>query len=185
MTPKVPREQPDRWDRYTARRAELDAQTDWDSPRSMGPRDTADPAPLTVLEESPYVELHLHSHYSLLEGASSIEELVSTAREQGHRALALTDHNGMYGSMEFARVAREAGLRPITGLELTLTGPGSGGGDDRSHITLLAESREGYRNLCRLSSIAFGLPEDTAVAPKHDGSTPVSRSRRCASTVLA
>ena len=164
MTTKVPREQPDRWDRYTARRAELDAQTDWDSPRSMGPRDTTDPAPLTVLEESPYVELHLHSHYSLLEGASSIEELVSTAREQGHRALALTDHNGMYGSMEFARVAREAGLRPITGLELTLAGPGSGGGDDRSHITLLAESREGYRNLCRLSSIAFGLPEDTAVA---------------------
>ena len=83
-----------------------------DTPRSFTPRDPTEPVPLEVLDETPYVELHLHSNYSLLEGASSIGELVGAARAQGHRALALTDHHGMYGAMEFARAAKEAGVLP-------------------------------------------------------------------------
>jgi len=99
----------------------------------------------------------MHSNYSLLEGASHIDELLTQARRQGHRALALTDHEGMFGAMEFARQAREAGLRSITGLELTVVEEDG----QRSHVTLLAETRAGYANLCRLSSLAFGLEETT------------------------
>ncbi len=90
----------------------------------------------------PYIELHCHSAYSFLDGASLPVELAAAASEQGHRALALTDHDGLHGAMEFAQAARPLGLRPITGAELTL--------DDGSHITLLCESRAGYTNLCRL-----------------------------------
>ncbi|MBT5772951.1 MAG: error-prone DNA polymerase, partial [Dehalococcoidia bacterium] len=163
-----PRHKPARRQTFEAQRDTLEAQTDSDSPRSMAPRDVTDPVPIEVLDDAPYVELHLHSNYSLLEGASTIEELVWTASEQGYRALALSDHNGMYGSMEFARAAKEAGLRPITALELTITGTGTGTGtgtadatsnDERHHVTLLAQSREGYKNLCRLSSLAFGLQQ--------------------------
>ena len=90
----------------------------------------------------PYVELHCHSAYSFLDGASLPVELAAVAAEQSYPALALTDHDGLYGAMEFAIAAKPLGLRPITGAELTL--------DDGSHLTLLCESREGYRNLCRL-----------------------------------
>ena len=90
----------------------------------------------------PYVELHCHSAYSFLDGASHPVELAGTAAEQGHSALALTDHDGLHGAMETARALRALGVRPITGAELTL--------DDGSHLTLLCETREGYTNLCRL-----------------------------------
>ena len=69
---------------------------------------------------SPYTELHAHSNFSFLEGASHIEELVLRARELGYEALALTDHDGLHGAMEFARCSRAWGLRPITGAEVTL-----------------------------------------------------------------
>jgi error-prone DNA polymerase len=147
-----------RWNAFVAQRDEAERWVANDTPRSLAPRDPLEPIPLDVLDETPYVELHLHSNYSLLEGASSIDQLVWTAAAQGHRALALTDHNGMFGAMEFARAAKEAGLRPITGLELTIA-EGSGADEQRSHVTLLAESKRGYSNLCRLSSIAFGLNE--------------------------
>ena len=153
-----------RWRDWEAQRSALDQTLEADTPRSLAPRDPAAPIPSDVLAETPYVELHLHSNYSLLDGASSIDELVWTAREQGHRALACTDHNGMFGAMEFARAAKEAGLRPITGLELTVVEPAPDGPMPeegvRSHLTLLAESQRGYANLCRLSSYAFGLLED-------------------------
>ncbi|HET7035231.1 MAG TPA: error-prone DNA polymerase [Thermomicrobiaceae bacterium] len=93
-----------------------------------------------------YVELHLHSAFSFLDGASLPEELVARAGELGYRALALTDHDGLYGAMEFARAARAAGIQPITGAELTLS--------DGSHLTLLAENAAGYGNLCRLLTAA-------------------------------
>jgi len=89
-----------------------------------------------------YVELHAHSAYSFLDGASQPEELVARAVELGYEALALTDHDGLYGSLEFAHAARALGLRPITGCELTLEGG--------SHVTVLVENRQGYSNLCRL-----------------------------------
>ena len=90
----------------------------------------------------PYVELHCHSAYSFLDGASLPVELAAAAAEQGHSALALTDHDGLHGTMEFARSAAPLGVRPITGAELTL--------DNGHHLTLLCEDRTGYRNLCRL-----------------------------------
>ncbi len=151
----------ERWKDFEARRREVDQAVAGDTPRSFAPRDPVAPVPVEVLDETPYVELHLHSNYSLLEGASSLDELLTAAREQGHRALALTDHNALYGAMEFARAAKESGLRPISGLELTVSEADGEEDGTRSHITLLAESRQGYSNLCRLSSIAFGLREES------------------------
>ena len=67
-----------------------------------------------------YVELHAHSAYSFLDGASQPEELAARAAELGYEALALTDHDGVYGSLEFAHAAKHLGVRPITGAEVTL-----------------------------------------------------------------
>src|SRR5438046_3584975 len=72
-----------------------------------------------------YVELHCHSSYSFLDGASLPEELAARAAELGYPALALTDHDGIYGSLEFAHAAKDFGVRPITGAEVTLSGVGS------------------------------------------------------------
>ncbi len=93
-----------------------------------------------------YVELHCHSAYSFLDGASQPEELAARAAELGYGAIALTDHDGLYGSLELAHAAKALGLRPITGAEVTL--------EDGSHVTLLVESRRGYANLCRLLTLA-------------------------------
>ena len=90
----------------------------------------------------PYVELHCHSTFSFLDGASHPIELAGTAAEQGHAALALTDHDGLYGSMELAQAAKPLGIKPITGAEMTL--------DDGHHLTLLCENAAGYHNLCLL-----------------------------------
>jgi error-prone DNA polymerase len=89
-----------------------------------------------------YPELHAHSAFSFLDGASLPAELARRAAELGYRELALTDHDSLSGSLEFAWAAREAGLRPITGAEVTLAGG--------EHLTLLVETQAGYRNLCRL-----------------------------------
>src|SRR5688572_2499645 len=94
-----------------------------------------------------YIELHAHSAYSFLDGASQPEELVARAAELGYEALALTDHDGIYGSLEFAHAAKAFGVRPITGAEITL--------DGGAHITLLVETRRGYGNLCRLLTAAY------------------------------
>ena len=92
--------------------------------------------------DAPYVELHAHSAYSFLDGASLPEELAARAAELGYDALALTDHDGVYGSLEFAHAAKHFGVRSITGAEITLRGG--------THVTLLCESRQGYANLCRI-----------------------------------
>src|SRR6516225_3049192 len=110
-----------------------------------------------------YVELHAHSAYSFLDGASLPEELAARAAELGYDALALTDHDGVYGSLEFAHAAKHLGLRPITGAEVTLEsdvgsteppsnsrGAGLAGAGARHHVTLLCETRRGYENLCRI-----------------------------------
>ncbi|MDT8342303.1 MAG: PHP domain-containing protein, partial [Longimicrobiales bacterium] len=117
----------------------------------------------------PYVELHAHSGFSFLDGASHPEELLLRGAELGYPALALTDHDGLYGSMEFAQGARAHGIQPITGVELSLRGcsppadpgrgeggtsglrpPGGGDGPAPYHVTLLAETPRGYANLSRL-----------------------------------
>jgi error-prone DNA polymerase len=105
------------------------------------------PEPSSLRRTSaPYVELHAHSAYSFLDGASLPEELAVRAAELGYEALALTDHDGLYGSLEFAYAAKHFGVRPITGAELTLA--------DGSHVTLLVETSRGYANLCRLITAA-------------------------------
>src|SRR4051795_157647 len=93
-----------------------------------------------------YIELHAHSAYSFLDGASLPEELAVRAAELGYEALALTDHDGLYGSLEFAQAGKAFGVRAITGAEVTLA--------DSSHVTLLVESPRGYSNLCRLLTAA-------------------------------
>ncbi|MBA2568963.1 MAG: DNA polymerase III subunit alpha, partial [Actinobacteria bacterium] len=93
-----------------------------------------------------FVELHCHSAYSFLDGASHPEELAARAAELGYEALALTDHDGVYGSLEFAHAAKALGVRPITGAEVTLA--------DGSHVTLLVETSQGHSNLCRLLTAA-------------------------------
>jgi error-prone DNA polymerase len=109
-----------------------------------------------------YVELHAHSAYSFLDGASLPEELAARAAEIGYDALALTDHDGVYGSLEFAHAAKHFGVRPITGAEVSVIGVGStepsrseGGGlaaagAGRAHVTLLCKTQSGYANLCRI-----------------------------------
>src|SRR5256714_3209599 len=89
-----------------------------------------------------YVELHSHSAYSFLDGASQPEELAVRAAQLGYDALALTDHDGVYGSLEFAHACKHFGLRAITGAEVSLAGG--------AHITLLCETQKGYSNLCRI-----------------------------------
>src|SRR5512135_2602969 len=91
-----------------------------------------------------YCELHCHTHYSLLDGASPPEALLDRAAALGMPALAITDHDGLYGAVHFWRAARERGILPVIGAELTLA--------HGSHLTLLAETQEGYANLSRLIS---------------------------------
>ena len=117
----------------------------------------------------PFAELHAHSCWSLREGASSTDEMVDRAVALGYRALAITDHDNLYGAMEYAKAARERGLQPITGCELTLRYEVKGEGDTyaTSHLTVLCETVEGYRNLCRLLSRAYAAyGKDTPMVEK-------------------
>jgi len=106
----------------------------------------------------PYVELHAHSAFSFLDGASLPDELAAAAAEHGYEAMALTDHNGVSGSMEFALAAGALGLRAIHGVEIDVCDPGdpraqmeyAGVAGPTRHLTLLVESHEGWRNLCRI-----------------------------------
>ncbi len=108
-----------------------------------------------------FVHLHCHSHYSLLDGASRVPELVARAKELGMNALALTDHGNLYGAIEFYRECKAAGLNPILGYEAYVA-PNSRferearrRGDAGFHLTLLAQNRTGFQNLIRLASVAF------------------------------
>jgi error-prone DNA polymerase len=125
-----------------------------------------------------YVELHAHSDHSLLDGISSPEALAERAVELGMPALALTDHDNLYGAVRFVHAAREVGIKPILGAEITLDsgstrltragstrltragpmGPASAGlaapPEEGFHLTLLVESGVGYTNLCRLITLA-------------------------------
>src|SRR5262249_40752726 len=100
-----------------------------------------------------YVELHCHSAFSFLDGASLPDELVEAALAAGHTALALTDHDTVSGSMEFAQAAAALGLRAIHGAEISL--------DDDRHVTLLVADETGWANLCRLLTRAHAHTRDT------------------------
>lgn len=93
-----------------------------------------------------FIHLHCHSQYSFLDGASSIESLVAQARMFQMPALALTDHNTIAGLPELHKWASVYGIKPISGAEITL--------EDEAHLTLLVETKRGYRNLCELLTLA-------------------------------
>ena len=106
-----------------------------------------------------FVHLHVHSEFSLLDGLSKIDALVSRAVELGMPALAITDHGAMYGVMDFYRACRAADIRPVIGMEAYLAPRSRHDRDpqrDRkaAHLLLLAKNRTGYQNLLRLASIA-------------------------------
>ncbi|PWB39107.1 MAG: DNA polymerase III subunit alpha [Parcubacteria group bacterium] len=103
------------------------------------------------------VHLHTHSHYSLLDGLGTIDQLVNKAKADGATALALTDHGVMYGAIEFYKKCREAGIKPIIGMEAYIA-PGSlhdkSSREKPYHLILLAKDNQGYKNLMKLTSLA-------------------------------
>ena len=99
---------------------------------------------------SGYVELHCHSAYSFLDGVSTPHEIAAAAAALGYPALALTDHDGVWGAMEFAQACSALGVRPIVGAELSVFDERRGAASARSHLTVLVESATGWRNLCVL-----------------------------------
>ncbi|MEZ6106000.1 MAG: DNA polymerase III subunit alpha [Pirellulaceae bacterium] len=112
------------------------------------------------MSQRPFVHLHCHSHYSLLDGAGAISKLVGRAKDHGMNSLALTDHGNLHGALEFYRKANDAGVKPIIGYEAYIA-PGSrfdksaGRMKDSSyHLTLLCQNRAGFKNLVKMASAA-------------------------------
>ncbi|PYP14300.1 MAG: error-prone DNA polymerase [Gemmatimonadetes bacterium] len=125
----------------------------------------------------PYAELHCHSAFSFLDGASPPDDILAEAHRLGYPAIALTDRNGIYGSLAFAHAAQPLGIQAITGAAVTLT--------DGSQLILLAETPQGYANLCRLLTethlgadrLEPRLPL-SAIEARHEGLIILSGSRR-------
>jgi len=114
----------------------------------------------------PYVELHSHCGYSLLDGASTPEELLVRAGELGHTAFALTDHDSLAGAMELAMAARDSAegehpVRAIFGAEVTIEAAAGGKSAGQRHVTLLVRDGRGWSNLCRLLTRAHAHTRDT------------------------
>jgi len=111
---------------------------------------------------SSFIHLHNHTHYSLLDGACRIEDLVKTAKRFNMNALAITDHGNMFGVIPFYKKVLKAGLKPIIGMEAYVAPNsrfdkvgGKGGKESAYHLILLARNIDGYKNLMKLSSIGF------------------------------
>jgi DNA polymerase-3 subunit alpha len=107
-----------------------------------------------------FVHLHVHSEYSLLDGACRIKDLVPACKELGMDAIALTDHGVMYGTIDFYEECKKHGVKPIIGCEVYTARRSrfdkEGKNDsDYGHLVLLAENNEGYKNLIKLISVAF------------------------------
>jgi len=113
------------------------------------------------MPDPPFCHLHVHTQYSLLDGACRIEQMAATAARLGMPAVAITDHGNMFGVVEFYNAMRAHGVKPIIGCEVYYT-PGdrrvrerTAGGEGLSHLTLLAADEPGYRNLLKLASLAY------------------------------
>ncbi len=107
---------------------------------------------------SQFVHLHLHTDYSLLDGACDVEKLCQRVKELGMPAVAMTDHGNIFGAVHFVNAAKHAGVKPIIGCELYICkkddhrAPPEG--DTYNHLLVLAENEEGYRNLVKITSEA-------------------------------
>ena len=144
-----------------------------------------------------FTHLHVHTEFSMLDGAARLDELVAKAVGDGQPALGITDHGNMYGILEFYKECRKQGVKPIIGTEAYLAhdsrrerparrgriddsgGDTEGGNKLYYHLTLLAESDQGYRNLIQLSSLAFlegyyykPRMDWELLARHHEGSSP-------------
>src|SRR2546421_9557809 len=110
-----------------------------------------------------FVHLHVHTHYSLLDGANRVPDLVARTKELGMDAIAITDHGCLFGVVEFYNECKKEGIKPIIGMESYMapgdrrerSTPGGNAGEAAFHLLLLAENLEGYRNLLKLSSTAY------------------------------
>ncbi|HEX2047530.1 MAG TPA: PHP domain-containing protein, partial [Acidimicrobiales bacterium] len=120
-----------------------------------------------------FAHLHVHTEFSMLDGAARIDDVVAAAVADGQPAIGITDHGNMYGVLDFYRAARKAGITPVVGTEAYMAGEsrferpvrrgrvddtgGEGGEGEKLyyHLTLLAESTQGYKNLMKLSSAAY------------------------------
>ena len=107
-----------------------------------------------------FAHLHLHTEYSLLDGAAKIKDVVSAAAADGQPAIAITDHGNLYGVVDFVKTANKVGIKPIVGMEAYFVEGSrfdrpSGPANRRYHMNLLAENEVGYRNLLQLSSLAY------------------------------
>src|SRR5581483_8208444 len=120
-----------------------------------------------------FTHLHQHTEFSMLDGAARVPDVIARAVEDGQPAIGITDHGNMYGVLDFYRAAREAGIKPIIGTEAYMAaesrserpvrrgriddggGDGEGGEKLYYHLTVLAETNQGYQNLLKLSSEAY------------------------------
>ena len=128
-----------------------------------------------------FVHLHVHTEYSLLDGACRISGMMDRVKELGQSAIAITDHGVMYGCIDFYKAAKAAGVKPIIGCEVYVTRRSMadrvhGIDNDPYHLVLLCENRKGYENLCLMVSEAFthgfyGKPrvDLELLAKHHDG----------------
>jgi len=110
---------------------------------------------MTPAQKTKFTHLHVHSHYSLLDGLSKIGELLDYVKESGMDSVAITDHGNLYGAIEFYQEAKKRGIKPIIGLEgyvanRTMHDKEPGVDDKRYHIILLAKNNKGYKNLIKL-----------------------------------
>src|SRR5947207_1277827 len=108
--------------------------------------------------ETPFVHLHCHTDYSLLDGACEIDQLMDLAVEQKMPAIAMTDHGNLFGAVEFYNRAKEKNVHPVIGCEVYVSQQGHKTRSDTdryNHLVLLCENQEGYRNLIKLVSTGF------------------------------
>jgi DNA polymerase III subunit alpha len=107
------------------------------------------------------IHLRVHTQFSLLAGTASVRSLAEQAAEQGMKTLAITDHNALYGAVAFAKACRKAGVDPILGMTVRISATESGKhpAGVPADLVLLAKNPEGYRSLCRLSSLIQGNPQ--------------------------
>ena len=120
-----------------------------------------------------FAHLHVHTEFSLLDGACRIKDLPKVVKEMGQTACAITDHGVMYGVIDFYRACKAEGVKPIIGCEVYMTAPGRSGfykvhevDSESRHLVLLCENEEGYRNLSYMVSTAW--TEGIYIKPRID-----------------